>query len=1068
MTQNFPKYISNKPCGEDKFDGKSQERLVNAISNHIISKDSESTDNCKLPRIIGLDGAWGSGKSNVVKLLKEHDDMNGSYHFFCYDAWGSQEDLQRRSILELLTKDLIANKILSGKTKHTVNGRTMSVAWDEKLKYLLSRKSEKISEKIPRINGGTAVAILVAILTPITALIGSVLESDTDTDKDWIVPLVVAIAPIVFGLLIWGGFAIFDKKYRSASALLAVYKDEVKSFVNYEVLSVDEPTVSEFKQWMESISVHIGNNNKPRLVIVFDNMDRLPAEKVKQLWSSIHTFFSEEGFDNIWTIIPYDEQHLSCAFQGDNKDESKKLTKYFIDKTFPIVFRVSPPVITDYKGIINDYMKEAFGDITNEEFVSINRIYRMARATPNVREVIVFINELVSLYNTWYSVGEVSLRTMAVYTLLRDEIQNKKDVKVENQILSGDYLGTLNHMVLNTEQLQSEIAALVYGVEISKASQIPLKRYLEDCIQEKSDTDINKYSEVSSQFDTILEEVVYDADFSNLDVTIKSLNKLKKSSPVVSLLWKDLANKLRGRELVKQEFSETYKLVVLNNPDNIQKLILDDFVQKVQYCKDFKGENYFTSLNLLECFIEDNNLDYTMSLDKIETYVINNFVEYIHAAKNEYKKYKLSIEPSLLDVSFVTFCTTGDFYPLVVHYLDKEEYGFPLLKDELKEFVVSDKLTTDNFADVYSIYRAISSKDAIEKVPQTKVTSFLNHFRPTSDDDIRDGYYDIAAMAIAYKHNEAVIGDKTTARIADVVQSYCSYESLLLQSVTHQHQLCKKVAEYLMTNDKGYKMRIENIIPKFYQIVSALGVTEKMFYKDLNGWSEYAVGTIHKDNIQNIVPDVRLWTVVLENKDIDLSKHLCDVALSYIEDITVNFLYDNKGSNQYWITVIMQFLDNNVMLGLTSNLIELGKRLLENFSNGTSLFPMNAFVSKVFEKLENSTLVNVLMDIANKICNKEIRINTELFILLEHRLRTTSVFGDRPDAAVNYYIRPVLDHKDCLDLILENKEYYAEIINHSGDTGQEVKNKFEIMLATNSSEEFVIFAGMVGIKATVE
>ena len=95
-----------------------------------------------LPRIIGIEGQWGSGKSNVVKMLREQ--LKGEYHFFEYDAWGYQEDLQRRSILELLTQDLVKNNILFGKTTvEDLEGNKKVVTWTERLKYFLARKSER-------------------------------------------------------------------------------------------------------------------------------------------------------------------------------------------------------------------------------------------------------------------------------------------------------------------------------------------------------------------------------------------------------------------------------------------------------------------------------------------------------------------------------------------------------------------------------------------------------------------------------------------------------------------------------------------------------------------------------------------------------------------------------------------------------------------------------------------------------------------------------------------------------------------------------------------------------------
>ncbi len=57
---------------------------------------------------------------DVVKMLER--ELSDDYYFFEYDAWGHQEDLQRRSILELLTSKLIDDGILSGNATIKVKG----------------------------------------------------------------------------------------------------------------------------------------------------------------------------------------------------------------------------------------------------------------------------------------------------------------------------------------------------------------------------------------------------------------------------------------------------------------------------------------------------------------------------------------------------------------------------------------------------------------------------------------------------------------------------------------------------------------------------------------------------------------------------------------------------------------------------------------------------------------------------------------------------------------------------------------------------------------------------------
>lgn len=97
MSKN--KFLSDKPEGIDSFQSQAHTKIANVIAEVI--KKGEI-------KLIGLEGEWGSGKSNIVKLLEKI--LSGEeYIFYTYDAWGHQEDLQRRSFLENLT-EIMKNK----------------------------------------------------------------------------------------------------------------------------------------------------------------------------------------------------------------------------------------------------------------------------------------------------------------------------------------------------------------------------------------------------------------------------------------------------------------------------------------------------------------------------------------------------------------------------------------------------------------------------------------------------------------------------------------------------------------------------------------------------------------------------------------------------------------------------------------------------------------------------------------------------------------------------------------------------------------------------------------------
>lgn len=48
-------------------------------------------------------------------------------------------------------------------------------------------------------------------------------------------------------------------------------------------MSSEEPSIQEFRNWMQAISDYIDSNHRQKLILVFDNMDRLAPEKVRQL-----------------------------------------------------------------------------------------------------------------------------------------------------------------------------------------------------------------------------------------------------------------------------------------------------------------------------------------------------------------------------------------------------------------------------------------------------------------------------------------------------------------------------------------------------------------------------------------------------------------------------------------------------------------------------------------------------------------------------------------------------------------------------------------------------------------
>ena len=79
----YPHLLNNQLRGKDLFENKSHENIAKQIANLLQSDSSVHT--------IGIDGSWGSGKSNLVKIVEEQLDSN-KYHFL------RTEELLRRTL----------------------------------------------------------------------------------------------------------------------------------------------------------------------------------------------------------------------------------------------------------------------------------------------------------------------------------------------------------------------------------------------------------------------------------------------------------------------------------------------------------------------------------------------------------------------------------------------------------------------------------------------------------------------------------------------------------------------------------------------------------------------------------------------------------------------------------------------------------------------------------------------------------------------------------------------------------------------------------------------------------
>src|SRR5690606_11146468 len=105
-----------------------------------------------------------------------------------------------------------------------------------------------------------------------------------------------------------------------------------------------------------------------RIVIVIDNIDRIPAEEAREFWSTMQTFFSDGGGlrqprnMKYWLIAPFSVEALSFIFgDGALGSATAKSGDLVADKGKPDMSGTSAMPTDDAKVRAKAYIDKTFG-----------------------------------------------------------------------------------------------------------------------------------------------------------------------------------------------------------------------------------------------------------------------------------------------------------------------------------------------------------------------------------------------------------------------------------------------------------------------------------------------------------------------------------------------------------------------------------------------------------------------------------------------------------------------------------------------------------------------------------
>ena len=1009
MNQNNTKYtfIKNQPLGEDLFSNKSQDKIASVISDKIIKEPDF--------KIIGIDGEWGSGKSNLVKLIEKK--LEKSHKFFVYDVWGHQEDEQRKSILIELTEFIKSEPNLLNKKNN----------WDNKLQLLLAKSKETKTINQPYLSIGFIFSLLSIVYIPTVNVFKDSMV-DFFEIKRWYWKLLLVAFPIliVIGIYLWNlvknwinreGFC---KSFKlSAEETFQIYTNKQREETKIETISESEPSVREFQKWMQEIN----DDLKIPIIIVFDNFNRLPKKHILSIWSSIHIFFAEKGYSHIKVIIPFDREHIQNAFKELNNGENKSFGEDYVNKTFDIVFRVTKPIMSDWKKFFEEQWKKAFTEYDEIEMNLVIQVYEFLNRRITPREIISFINEVLTIKLLDEKYKE---RYIGIFILQKDKI-------LENPLKAvSDYkeiLGGLYHIYSNDKEYPKQLTAIIYHIEVDKALELI---YTQELRESMLKNDIQKFNEICKA--DFIDSIFYSA--------IKDVNTFE--NPILALGSLDKDTKV-STQYIEQMWSIFYDKV-LELDSHMENLIINDW--QISLIKNVSDNRYLSKLleNYFE-LIDDTNIEkYIDLIDKLiscftEERVLNNlrgneiseenYVKLVEYKAKEYNKYKLSVDYNLLDDYLSKLDTDKILQLKEMRYLPKD-YDF-------KEYRKKMKTTLNSQKDIQSVNDILIKIKEISN--ESGMLKDLLH-----DDIIYSLYYnnisvklpiidELIAMRIARGNSfnssyisyfDNVLNTEDTQKadlIAHTILNYTSYDDLLLSSeYLGKYPLFRQIILLMFKKSNlGKKVNIISLINNYQNIKKFLQIDNNSLLKELNKWK------IEKDKLDVNTLDNEFLSDCFENEELKISNIISSVFnenFSSLDKENYEMVFDNTGNNVYF-----RFFKHLEPKNLTQGSLDTFKtKFIELLEQSDNIDEQWWNILEIYNA--NNSLIsvkNLFKDIQDKITNSKIELSLEITNKLLPYFFRYDLLIEQKDVFRLVIKNKFLSDTTFIKLLIENSEKLKEL-----------------------------------------
>lgn len=540
-----PHLLEDTPAGIDEFGG-GHERLALALAD-LISVESGG-------RAIALTGRYGSGKSTVIRIMETALETS-PVAVFTFDAWAHSGDPLRRSFLEELVAFLEKPE-----RRWAEEGK-----WEDELGKLSRKIEEKDETTGPKLTTAGVLFAMFALLLPL----GFALFSRYGLTNRWgwvgfylvILPFAIVAVPALWGSLRWVVSKIskkpVEKWKQTVEDAFSLLVREKYSRTKSTTIRTPDPTTVEFRAAFRKIVAAALATDDRKLVVVVDNLDRLPADQAVSAWGTMRTFFDSgagepEPWENrFWLVAPFDTVALARSWDraegGSHEGTDAGNLDDLIEKTFGVVLDVPPPVLSDWKEYFLNRLHQAFPYWHKHREGELHAVYRLflternqGAGPPTPRQIKIFSNKLAALDRQWQ--GALPLRTLAFYLLASDRIDPAGEI-----FRSDSLVGPATKSILG-DDWRKEVGAVHFNVPPSKVDQVLIGDKVAAALASGDGKEIEVLSGTAGLDEVVLQNVQLIAEDGTLTEAAFASRALASSSidesPSIREAWQALVSQL--------------------------------------------------------------------------------------------------------------------------------------------------------------------------------------------------------------------------------------------------------------------------------------------------------------------------------------------------------------------------------------------------------------------------------------------------------------------------------------------------------------------------------------------